>query len=56
MAGGETVNGTTNDTEMIEINGICATTLPDYTEVGLESGTGLYVENKIVICGGRNVE
>ena len=58
MAGGIIVNvTTTSNTELIDINGSCTTTLPDYTESGgLESGTGLYIDNKIVICGGKNVK
>ena len=37
--------------EVIDLNGECNSTLPDYP-LGVLGATGLYVDGKIVICGG----
>ena len=38
-------------TEIIDFNGTCTTSLPEYP-MKLDGATGVYVDGKIVICGG----
>ena len=40
-----------SSTEIIDLNGTCSVSLPDYP-MKLDGATGLYVDGKIVICGG----
>ena len=40
-----------SSTEIIDLNGTCATSLPEYP-MKLDGATGVYVDGKIIICGG----
>ena len=40
-----------NNTELIDINGDCIASLPDYP-MKIDGATGVYIDGKIIICGG----
>ena len=47
--------GMSRNSELIDLNGECTTTaLPDYP-LGVLGATGLYIDGKIVICGGSYI-
>ena len=48
---GYATSGELNNTELIDINGDCIAVLPDYP-IKIEGATGVYMDGKVVICGG----
>ena len=42
-----------DNTELIDMNGSCSTSLPNYPRK-LSEATGIYTNNMILICGGYN--
>ena len=45
-------SGDMSTTELIDVNGTCTSSLPNYP-VKIKAATGVYIDGKIVICGGN---
>ena len=46
-------SGYISTTELIDVNGTCTSSLSDYP-IKIKAATGVYVDGKIVICGGNS--